>query len=152
MKISSFSRVDVTDFVVLSRFERDLVTEKISNIGQAVINHGRSLKRQTPSDNSHVLWKSHWSEHLWAEDTRVADFDPSLELRMESEDLETRLSVRVVSRLVLNLSDTNLRVECLHDTKEMAQTNIPISYETFNLMEFSEMGGIQSLITEDSVN
>ncbi len=71
---------------------------------------------------------------------------------MEPEDLETRLCVRVVRGFVLDLSNADLGVEFLHDTQEVAQTDVSVGNETLDLMELSQMGRVQSLVTEDTVD
>lgn len=128
------------------------MTEQISDIGQTIVDHRGSLKTQAPGNDTDVLRKTHGAEHLRSENTRVSDFNPALELRVEAENFKTWLCVGVVSGLILNLIDTNLGIEFLHDAQEVAQTDISISNETFNLMEFSQVSGIESLIAEDTIN
>jgi hypothetical protein len=61
---------------------------------------------------------------------------------METEDFKRGLSVWVVSWLEFQLLNTNLGVKLLHNAKEMTQTNVSISDETLNLVEFSKMCSI----------
>ena len=126
--------------------------EQISDIRKTIVDHSGSLKTQPPSNNTDVFWKSHRAEHLRSENTRVSNFNPALELRMETENFKAWLCVRIISGLILNLVDTNLSIEFLHDAQEVAQTNISISNEAFNLMEFSQVSSIESFITEDSID
>jgi hypothetical protein len=113
------------------------VTEEISDVLDVVVNHRRSFKTETPSNNADIFGKSHRSQHLRSEYTRVSDFNPSLKSRMEPEDFQTRFCVGVVGRLVLKFSNTNLSVELLNDTQKMTETDISVSNETFNLVELS---------------
>ena len=71
---------------------------------------------------------------------------------MESEDLQTGLRVRVVGGLVAELLDADFGEEGFHEAKQVVQTNATIDDDTLNLMELSQMGRIQSLVTEDTVD
>lgn len=71
---------------------------------------------------------------------------------MESEYFKTWLGVGVVSGLVLNLVDTNLRIEFLHDSQEVTETDISICDETLDLMELRQVSGVESLVAEDTIN
>lgn len=84
------------------------MTEKFSNVVNPVVDHGRALKRETPGDYADILRQTHGTEHLWTEDTRVTDFNPALELGVETEDLERGLGIGVICWLELQLLDTNL--------------------------------------------
>lgn len=128
------------------------MSEQISDIRQPIVNHGGSLETEPPRDDTDVLGEPHRAEHLRSEHTRVTDFDPALQLGVETEDFETRLCVRIVSGLILDLVDADLCIEFLHDAQEVAQTDISISNKAFNLMEFSQMSSIESLIAEYTIN
>ena len=54
------------------------MAEEVSNVVDPVVDHGGALKRETPGDYAHILGEPHRTEHLWTEDTRVADFNPAL--------------------------------------------------------------------------
>jgi hypothetical protein len=128
------------------------VTEQISDIGQTIVDHRGSLKTQAPRNDTDVLGKTHGAEHLRSENTRVSDFNPALELRVETENFKTWLCVGVVSGLVLNLVDTNLCIEFLHDAQEVTETDISICDETLDLMELRQVSGVESLVAEDTIN
>lgn len=66
--ISTFLFLDEADLVVFRRLKCNFVTEKIPDICDIVVNHGRSFETQTPSDNGHVFFEAHWLEHFWSED------------------------------------------------------------------------------------
>ena len=63
------------------------MAEEVSNVVDPVVDHGGALKRETPGDDADILREAHRTEHLWTEDTRVTDFNPALELGVETEDL-----------------------------------------------------------------
>lgn len=128
------------------------MAEQVTDVAQLLLDHGWPLKTETPSDNIHILRETHGSEHLGAEDTRVSEFDPLLEVRMIAEDLERGLGVRVVGRLELDIGDTNLIEEDLDNTYQVTEANILVGNETFALMELSKMSGIKSLVTEDTID
>lgn len=71
---------------------------------------------------------------------------------MVAEDLERRLSVRVVSGLVLKVLDSDFRKEGLHDSEQVSETDALVDDDAFYLMELSEMGRVQSLVPEYSVD
>jgi len=84
------------------------VAEEFSDVVDPVVDHGGALKRETPGDDADILGEAHRTEHLWTEDTRVTDFNPPLELRVETEDLERRLGVGIICWLEFQLLDANL--------------------------------------------
>lgn len=86
--------------------EIDLVAKQVANVADAVLDHGRTLERQTPGDDAHILGQSHRAQHFWAKHARIANLDPALELGREAKDLHRRLRVRVVRRLELDVGDT----------------------------------------------
>ena len=63
------------------------MAEEFSYVVDPVVDHGGALKRQTPGDYADILGEAHRTEHLRTEDTRVTDFNPALELGVETEDL-----------------------------------------------------------------
>ena len=84
------------------------MAEEFSNVVDPVVDHGRTLKRETPGDYANIFRQTHGTEHLRTEDTRVTYFNPALELGVETEDLEGGLGVGVICWLELELLDTNL--------------------------------------------
>ena len=71
---------------------------------------------------------------------------------MVTKYLETGLGVWIESGLVLQLGDTDFLVKLLHDTQQVAQTDVSVSDNTLDLVELSQVCRIQSLISEDSIN
>ena len=71
---------------------------------------------------------------------------------MVGEDLERGFSVGVVCGLEFQLLDTNFGKEGLHDAKKMAKTDVTVTDNTLNLVELSQVSGIEGLVSEDSVN
>ncbi len=128
------------------------MSEQISNIGKTVVDHCWSFKTETPSDDADIFRETHRAEHLRSENTGVSNFNPTLQLRMETKDFKTGLGIRVISRLILDLVNADLCIEFFHDTQEVAKSDISISNETFDLMELSQMSGIKGLVTEDTID
>lgn len=128
------------------------MAEQVPDIAQLVVDHSRTLKRETPCNNVYVSWKAHRTEHFRPEDTGVSDFDPFFELRMISEDFQGGFRVWVVSWLILQVLDSNFTVESVDHTHKIRQANSAISDESFTLMELGQMSLINSLISEDTVN
>lgn len=63
----------------------------------------------------HVLGVTHGFQHLWPEHPAIAYFDPAVQHRMESEDLQGGLRVWVVCRFESNLFDPHLAEEDSHE-------------------------------------
>ena len=84
------------------------MAEKVADVLDLVLDHGRSLQGQTPGDDSNVLRETHGPQHLWPEHAAVADLRPFAQLRVISKDLHGWLCVRIVGRLEAQLSDADL--------------------------------------------
>lgn len=53
---------------------------------------------------------------------------------------------------LLGMPLTKFGKELFEDAHKVAQGEVIVSYDTLNLVELSQVGGIQCLITENSVN
>ena len=85
-------RPDVVDAIaVYQQHVKITIIRRIEHGKQPSPNHRWALKRDTPAMYVNVLGESHWLKHFGPEHARVADLDPLLELRVESEDLQGRL-------------------------------------------------------------
>ncbi len=115
------------------------VPKQLSDVTALIPHHCRSLQTETPGNNCHVFWESHWSEHFWSENSRVSDFDGFLKSWVISEDLHGRLGVRVVGSFELNVSDSDLIEERLDEILELRQSQAVANDETLDLMELSQM-------------
>ncbi len=71
---------------------------------------------------------------------------------MEGKDLQTRLSVGVVSWLVLELLDSDLSEEDLHDAQEVIKPKVSVDDEALDLMELCEVSSIEVLIAVNSID
>ena len=71
---------------------------------------------------------------------------------MEAEDFETRFRVWVVRWLILQVLDSNLREEGLHDAEQVVETDTAIDHDAFNLMELGQVSRIECLVPEDTVD
>ena len=69
-----------------------------------------------------------------------------------TENLHRWLCVRIVSWLETNVLNSDLLVKFIQNTNQMVQAQVPVNDESFNLMEFSQMSVVQSLVSEHSVN
>jgi hypothetical protein len=89
--------VEANRWIRLYEVEIDLVAEQFSDVGNAIpsccqqisivhymysLDHGRSLKTQTPPIYSHILGQTHWLQHLRSEHATVTDLNPLLETIM----------------------------------------------------------------------
>ena len=92
------------------------MTEQVANVLDIVVDHGRAFKTQTPSDDGDILGQPHGFKHLGPENTRIADFNPLFQLRMEAKDLQAGFRVGVVRRLILQIFYANLCEESLHNS------------------------------------
>ena len=71
---------------------------------------------------------------------------------MEPEYFQAWFGVGVISGLILQLGNAYLCIEDGHQAQQVTQTYVPISNDSFDLMELSQMGGVQGFISKDSVN
>lgn len=56
--------------------QRRLVAKQLPDVADAVLDHGRALEGEPPSDDPHPFGEAHGAEHFGAEDARVADLGP----------------------------------------------------------------------------
>jgi hypothetical protein len=71
---------------------------------------------------------------------------------MPTEHFHTRFSVRIVGGLELQLGNSQLLKELSNDSHEVTQSEIVVCDQTLHLVELSQVGSIQTLITEHAVN
>ena len=71
---------------------------------------------------------------------------------MVAENLHTRLGVRVVSRLETQLVDAHLGEEDLHEANQTTESQTEVGDDTLDLVELSQVGSVDCLITEDTVD
>lgn len=71
---------------------------------------------------------------------------------METEYLHARLCVWIVRWFELQLGDSQFFEKLGNHTDEIAQCQIAIGHHTFNLVEFSQMCGVQRLIAEYTID
>ena len=71
---------------------------------------------------------------------------------MEGEYLHTRLRVRIVGRLEFELGHAKLAEELVEDADEVAQGQVAVGDDTFDLMELGQVSGVQGLVSEDLVD
>ena len=71
---------------------------------------------------------------------------------MEAKDLQAGFSVGVVRRLILQIFDANLSEESLHHSEQVVQSDASIYHDTLDLMELCQVGRIERLIAEDTIN
>lgn len=63
------SWVNVAKSVLLNGGDANLVAEQISNVVDAVVDHGGSLQAESPGDNAHIFWQAHRPQHFWPENS-----------------------------------------------------------------------------------
>lgn len=128
------------------------VPKEISNVLNAILDHGGTLQREAPSNYPHIWWQSHRHQHFRTENTRVSNLCPLLQVRMIAENLHGRFSVGIESRLETELVDANLFEERFNRPNQVAQRQVIIGNKTFHLMELAQMSSIHGFITKDTVN
>ena len=137
---------------LLNEIKVNLVSQQLTNVRALRPDHGRSLKRQSPSENTHVLRQSHSLQHLRSEHSRVTDLDKLVEALVERENLERRLGIWVICWLETQIVDTHLVEEDSHELHKSSQSQIIIRNNTLDLVELSQMCRIHSLVSENTVN
>ena len=143
---------EAADRVGSELFDVNLVTEKLPDVINLVVDHGWPLKGESPSQDTAVLGQTHWLKHFWPENSRISDFDHLFKLRVVAEDLHGGLGVWVVSRLEFDLGDTDLPEELSNDPHKVLEAKVESADNTLNLVEFSKVSGIESFISEYPVN
>ena len=88
------------------------------NIADPIPDHCGPFETDTPSVDVNVFGESHRFQHFGPEHPTVSDFDPSFELRVESEDLERGLRVWIVGGFEPDVLDTHLLEEDSHESCE----------------------------------
>lgn len=71
---------------------------------------------------------------------------------MPGEDLHGGLGVRVVRGLESQTGDTHSLEELLHELDQVAQGDVVVGQDTFDLVELGKMGGVDGLVTEHTVD
>ena len=128
------------------------MAQEFSDVLDLVFDHGGSFQGQPPAEDPQVLWQAHGLEHFRSEHTGVPDLDPLLQTLVPGEDLHRGLGVGVVSGLESQTGDTHSLEELLHELDQVAQSDVVVGQDTFDLVELSEMGGIDGLVTEHTVD
>ena len=64
-----------------------LVPEQVTDVGNAVLDHGRALEAEPPGNHPHSGGQAHRRQHFWAEHAAVADFSPLAEVRVVAKNL-----------------------------------------------------------------
>lgn len=78
--------------------------------------------------------------------------DPFFQSWMETEDFHAGFSVRIVCRFELDLSDAQFLEELSNGADEIAECQISIGYDTFYLVKFGQMGCVECLIAEYTID
>jgi hypothetical protein len=116
------------------------------------LDHCRPFQAQAPPIYSHIFWQPHRLQHLRPEHTAVTNLNPLIQARMEPEDLQTWLCIRVIGRLEAQVVDAHLLEEDFHKANQATKRESVICDHAFNLVEFSKMSLIDSLISKDAIN
>src|SRR5699024_3513525 len=53
---------------VVHNLQVHLMADQITNVIDAILDHGGSLEAQSPAEHIHILGQSHWSKHLGPKD------------------------------------------------------------------------------------
>ena len=63
--------VQATNGVLPNVLKFDPVTKKLSNVRDAIFDHGGTLQTKAPSDHCAILRKTHRPKHFWSEYSRI---------------------------------------------------------------------------------
>src|SRR5690606_17858723 len=96
--------------------------------------------------------QAHALQHLRSEHARVANLNPLSKASVKTENLHRRLSVRVVRGLEAQVVYAHLGEEGAHEANQIAKREIPVGNNALNLVELSEMGGVNGFVAEDTVD
>src|SRR5271155_4032030 len=117
-----------------------------------LLDHSWPLQAQTPPIDSQIFRQSHRLQHLRPEHPTIPNFNPLFQPFMVAEDLQTRLGVRIIRRLKLEIFDPHLSEEDLHESNQSAECEPKVSNHAFDLVELGEMGMVNGLVAEDAVD
>ena len=81
--------------ILLDGSKIDLVAEKFSDVGDAILDHGGSLQTQSKAKDLEVFWQAHRLQHLGPEHTAVTDLDNLAKTLVVREDLHAGLGIGV---------------------------------------------------------
>ena len=128
------------------------MAKEITNVLNAVLDHGRAFQREAPGNDPNVLRKAHRSKHFGTEHTRIANLGPLFKVGVVAEDLHRRLGVGIEGRLEAELLNTDLLEEGFNGTDEVAKRQVVICYEALYLMKLAKMRRIHGLVTENAID
>ena len=115
------------------------VSNQVSDVVQAVLDHGGSLQAEPPGDHVHVLGQPHGEQHLGSEDPTVTDLHPLGQTLVVAEYLHAGLGVRVVGGLEPELLYAELLEELMEDPDKITQGEASVSYDALNLVELCQV-------------
>ena len=153
-KLFKYFLVDIhlAERIFSDHFQVDFVTAQGADVVNSAQDHGGSLQAQPPRDAPDVFGQSHGQQHLGAEHPRISNLHPLFQARMEAEDFQRRLSVRVVGRLEAQLVHAQLFEELAQGSHQVAQGEPPVGDEALDLVELRQMGCVQRLVSEHAVD
>ena len=128
------------------------MSQQLSDILNAVLDHRWPLQTQAPTINPHVRRETHGLQHLRSEHATVAYFHPLVQPIVETEDLQAGFCVGVVGRLETQAVDAHFGEEDFHEAYKSSQGQTIVCYDTFDLVEFSEMCGVDAFVAEDPID
>lgn len=128
------------------------MAKQLTNVGDAVLDHGGTLQTQTPAKDAHVLGKTHGLEHLRAEHATVANLDQFVQALVVAEDFHAGLGVGVVGALELEIGDTHLAKEDFHELHQTAERQAVVGNDTLDLVELCQMRSVDRLVAEHTVD
>ncbi len=133
--------------------------KQLLNVRYSELDHCWSLQTQSPCNYWHILWETHRPDHFRPENSWITNLHILLQNRMHTfitstitENLHRWLCVRIVSWLETNVLNSDLLVKFIQNTNQVVQAQVSVNDESFDLMEFSQMSVVQSLVSEHSVN
>ncbi len=126
--------------------------QQLPDILHAILDHGRPLQTQTPTVDPHVRRQAHRLQHLRSEHTAIANLHPLVQPIVVAKDLQAGFRVRIVGGLETQAVDPHFGEEDFHEADESSQGQAVVGYDTFDLVEFGEMGSIDAFVAEDAID
>ena len=146
------SALEHTNGCILRQTHIHLVAEQISNVVDAILDHGWSFQRQSPGNDAHVLRQTHGRQHLRLEHARVSNLRPLLEIRVVSEDLHGGFRVGVEGGLEAQLGDAIFFEKGFDGSNEISKAQVLVRHQSLDLVKFAEMRGVHGFVAEDSID
>ena len=126
--------------------------QQLADILHAILDHCRPLQTQTPAVDPHVRRQAHRLQHLGSKHAAITNLHPLVQPIMIAKDFQAGFRVRIVGGLETQAVDPHFGEEDFHEADESSQSQAVVCYDTFDLVEFGEMGSVDAFVAKDAID